>query len=403
MPTKTDRRNYILLVLVIFTSFVFFGISENIKGPAIPFMQAEFALSELEVGIMLAMNSLAYLLACSFTASLSRKIGLKATVCLGLIGMSAAGVGYLSCPNYLILIISSFVVFLGNGILEITLGVLCAKIFTKNTGTMMNLSHFFYGIASTLAPMAASYLITTTVIGWTLGWRGMYFIMLIGCVLPVIFAIRPRFPLVSSEDGEGRQMNLQEYLRDPVLVLIVLVLSCGVMAELSTGAWLVNYMQKARGMENSTAAMFLTLFFLMFSLSRLLLGGISEKVGYARWISIVTLFTATVIVAGLFIPGTTGAVLLSMAGLGVGTIYPTVMAILAKWYQFCIDSVMTITLTIMGIFSMVGNFAVGAITDGFCNVFGVVGGYRTGFLFIALCTLLCCIGAEALRKKLMKT
>jgi hypothetical protein len=33
--------------------------------------------------------------------------------------------------------------YLGNGMIEITLGVMAAVMFTKNTGTMLNLAHFF--------------------------------------------------------------------------------------------------------------------------------------------------------------------------------------------------------------------------------------------------------------------
>ena len=57
--------------------------------------------------------------------------------------------------NFMQLNASYFAMYLGNGMLEITLGLLAARTFTKNPATMMNLSHFFYGLSSVLAPMAA--------------------------------------------------------------------------------------------------------------------------------------------------------------------------------------------------------------------------------------------------------
>lgn len=88
----THKPNRIMLILVIWIGFLVFGFSENIKGPAIPRMQSDFSLDEAQVGTLLAFNSLGYLLACSFTAVLSRKIGLKAVSQLAFGSMILAGV-----------------------------------------------------------------------------------------------------------------------------------------------------------------------------------------------------------------------------------------------------------------------------------------------------------------------
>ena len=45
-----SNSNYIILVIAIFSGFLIFGFSENIKGPAIPRLQADFNLNELNIG-----------------------------------------------------------------------------------------------------------------------------------------------------------------------------------------------------------------------------------------------------------------------------------------------------------------------------------------------------------------
>ncbi|WP_338130444.1 MFS transporter [Cohnella ginsengisoli] len=84
--------NEIWLLSIVFGGFLVFGLSENVKGPAIPRMQLDFGLNEGQLGLMLAMNSLGYLVACTFTSYLADKVGIKATSIAAFVSMAAGGV-----------------------------------------------------------------------------------------------------------------------------------------------------------------------------------------------------------------------------------------------------------------------------------------------------------------------
>ena len=187
-------KDYTLHLATIFLGFIIFGISENIKGPAIPRIQFDFHLDEMQIGTLLSLNALGYLIACSFTALLTRKIGIKWVSMAAFGSMAVSGVLIFLSHSYPMFTASYFFMYIGNGMLEIGLAILAARIFVRNTGTMMNLSHFFYGISSTVAPMIASGLMTVTVFNYTLDWRGMYLAMLMLSVLPMIPALMSKFP-----------------------------------------------------------------------------------------------------------------------------------------------------------------------------------------------------------------
>ena len=193
----SSRTNYLLLLLVVFGGFLIFGFSENIKGPAIPRMQTDFGLNEGQLGLLLSLNSLGYLLACSFTSALSNKIGIKLTGIIAFVSMAASGVLMYISASYASLSASYFLLYIANGMLEIGLAIMAARIFTKNTGTMMNLSHFFYGLSSTVAPIFAASMMGWQFGGGELGWRGMYLIMLMLSLLPVIPSLFGRFRYLS--------------------------------------------------------------------------------------------------------------------------------------------------------------------------------------------------------------
>ncbi|MBN2980821.1 MFS transporter [Cohnella algarum] len=393
MLRDSSRTNYLLLLLVVFGGFLIFGFSENIKGPAIPRMQTDFGLNEGQLGLLLSLNSLGYLLACSFTSALSNKIGIKLTGIIAFVSMAASGVLMYISASYASLSASYFLLYIANGMLEIGLAIMAARIFTKNTGTMMNLSHFFYGLSSTVAPIFAASMMGWQFGGGELGWRGMYLIMLMLSLLPVIPSLFGRFP--EGDRGGEHRISVRGLLRDPIAWLIVAVLSFGVVSELAVGSWLVYFLEKAYGWDTGDASGMLSVFFLCFMLSRLLVGPITDKIGYTVSVMIFSAFSGLCSLAAIVI-GEKGAVLFAIAGIGIAPIYPTVMAMLSKRYAGGVDTAITFTVTLMGIASVVGNLLIGYIIEWVRQLFSARGtagsellGLQAGYGFIAVLALLC--------------
>ena len=401
---RSDRRNQLFLTLTIFVGFLIFGLSENVKGPAIPRIQMDFSLSDLQLGFLLGLNSLGYLLACFYTAGLARKIGMKIALLLGLGVMVISGVVIFLSPNYFVLTLGYFMLYIGNGMLEITLGLMCAKIFTKNTGAMMSLSHFFYGLSSCVAPLLATGLMALQ-LGPRSGWRVMYLITLCMSLIPMIPALLGK--LKKSREDKAAATGHGAYLQDRRAWLLIGILSFGVTCEMAISGWLANYAEKAHGISPTTAAAFLTAFFVCFTLSRLLLGPLIEKIGLAKSLLVFNGFAGSIILLGVLL-GKPGLFLLVAAGLGVAPLYPTVMALLAKLFASNIDSAMTVTLSLMGVLLVFSNFMIGGIVEGFTWLFRGLGdgataaGYSAGFVFIGLCCVAAFLISLALYRRMKK-
>ncbi|MBM7651085.1 MFS transporter [Neobacillus cucumis] len=391
---SVPKYNYYILLSIVFGGFLIFGLSENIKGPAIPIIQNELRLSQSQIGILLALNSLGYLIACSFTSLLSSKIGIKWTGIIAFLSMALAGfVIYLS-TNYGFLSTSFFFLYIGNGMLEIGLGIMAARIFTKNTGFMMNLSHFFYGLSSTVAPTIAASLMGWNIFGANLGWRGMYLLVLLLSLLPIIPSLIGKFPH-DTHDDDVETASYQSLIRDPVAWLIVAVLSFGVVSEMAVGSWLVQFLVDAYSWNIHDASKMLSMFFLFFMLARLFLGAVTDKIGYTLSIIIASAFSGVCSLAAI-LTGEKGAILFAISGVGIALIYPTVMAILAKRYPKGTGTAITFTVTLMGIASVIGNLLIGFIIDLVSKLFtsasGVeneVLGLQAGYGFIASLAILC--------------
>ncbi|OKP83543.1 MFS transporter [Paenibacillus helianthi] len=405
LHSASSKRNYTLQLLTVFIGYLIFGFSENIKGPAIPRIQSDLRLDEMQLGTLLSLNSLGYLLACTFTALLIRKIGIKAVSLLAFGSMAVSGVFIFLSHSYPALSGSFFLMYIGNGMLEIGLAVLGARIFVKNTGTMMNLSHFFYGLSSTVAPLISSGLMTVTVFGHMLDWRGVYLMILMLSMIPMIPAFLGKFPGDATRTED--RIPLSAISRDPVIWLLVAVLSFGVISELAVGGWLVNFLEKAYGWETPAAAGMLSAFFLCFTLARLVLGPLTDKIGFALSLIVFSAFSGICTFAAI-LWGEPGAVLFAIAGLGIAPIYPTVMALIADRYRNGSDTAITFVVTLIGVASVLGNYFIGAITEGIKKLFssgqeegiGLLRGLQAGYGFIGLCALLCSVSAYWLYRHL---
>lgn len=404
---KFYNKNYYILLTLVFTGYLVFGFSENIKGPAIPRIQVDFGLDEMQIGLLLALNSLGYLFACSFTGMLTRKFGIRFSNILAFGTMALSGVFIFLSVNYPTLSVSYFLMYIGNGILEIALGVLSAKVFTKNTGMMMNLAHFFYGLSSTIAPIVATRLMKMNALGRNFSWHEMYLVMLSLSVVPLVISLFPKFPEDDTQEEES--ISIKEYAKDPAAWMLVIILSFGVISEIAVGGWLVNFLEKVYKWDIKAASALLSAFFFTFTLSRLLLGPFTDKIGFTKSLIIFSGGAGFLTLMGIII-GQSAAILLALAGAGIAPIYPTVMALLSKRYSKNSSIAVSFTVTLMGIGNVIGNFLVGGIIELFKNIFtdiygvenGLIIGMKAGYAFVGICAMLCSISSVILYNFLKK-
>lgn len=283
--------------------------------------------------------------------------------------------------------------------LEIALAILGARIFVKNTGMMMNLSHFFYGASSTIAPLLATGVMSLTVFGHQLDWRGMYLVMLALCLLPIIAALRSTFP--GDDLPHEDRISLKMLTRDPALWMMVAILSFGVVSELAVGGWLVNFLEKAYAWDTVKASGMLSAFFLTFSLGRLLLGPLTDRIGFVLSLILFSAFSAVCTFAAIG-GGESLAFLFAVSGAGIAMIYPTVMAFIAKRYPKGSDTAITFTVTLMGVGSVIGNYVIGWVIEGVKAFYGqtteigLLRGLQAGYGFIGLCAAICAVSGVAL-------
>lgn len=386
-------------VAAVLAAFTFFGISENIKGPALPMIQQDLNITELQVGLLLSINSLGFLISCFLAAPLIRKLEAKAVLLISLAGMVLGGIAIFFSSNYTTFSLAFFAMYSTNGALEIVLSILAARMFTSNTVVMMSISHFCYGLGSTVAPIIASYLMGIPVGTQPMGWSGMYLIMLSLGLIPILLGALARFP--KAENGKAQALSMRDCAKNPVLWLLAIIIMTGVISELTAASWMVNLAEKAYGLPPIQAASLLSAYFLLFMLARLLLGPVIEKIGYTKSLIIFASISAVCSIGGL-LGGNKMLLLLPIAGLGIAPIYPTVMAYLPKLYPGRSDEAVNFIIIIWAIGTTVGNFIIGALTDALVQGMGLSIGLKLGYLTVGATAFICVLFSLALYRHLAK-
>jgi fucose permease len=371
-----------------------FGFLENIKGVSYPLIKTEFGVSYDEQGRMVSLLSFSYTFFCVAAGCILSRFGVKKVY---LLGFTFALLGLLSvffAPNFWVTAVCLFFVFSCFGLFEIGINGLASILFTKKAALFLNLLHFLYGIGAILGPKAAGILCGTEGISW----RHVYLFSIPLVLIFFIPAAMAKYP--GPEDGSSGENSPPEKsvsgspavpkisftgaLRTPMVWFFGVILGLMMSTEMATSNWGSLYFQDVYGMDPTTVgAGFVSGFFVMFTLSRLVSGFVIEKIGYIRSLVGAVLITGVIFIAG-FALGRTGIYVLPVVGFFIAILWPTVMAVAIGVFGISAPVMTSVVIAIGGLFN-----ALMQLFTGYINRYaGAAWGYRSCLLFTAALAVL---------------
>lgn len=317
------------LIALLFISMGFLGMVDSVRSVTMPLMKAEFGTDYSAQGMFMFFTSLTSVGAAFCGSIFVGRRGPKATVLASFLLMAACMVSVFFSPSFLFVTLSFMIYRVGYSFYNVGSNAMSAVIFAGKLAVMMNLFHGFYGLGSTIGPMFSRLCMQTL----GMGWRQVFLVILalmLGSFAALLFLKMPAAPPppVNSEDAPPPKaaMTLKGALREPMVWLFGLSLGFISMIEMAPSSWGIFYLQDVHGFDpTTTGATFLSLFFLLFSASRLLLGSLIEKVGYIRTL-VCCVVAALLIHAAAFIIGGSGVWLIPISGLPLALLWPTLIA-----------------------------------------------------------------------------
>jgi MFS family permease len=266
------RARYIVSGLSVLLISSFF---DNMRGPLVPLFAHELGLDYAKTSLFLVVGTFTAVAVTAFLIPLLARYGSRLiTIGLGFVGLGTIALSY-AVQGFVSLIVLAVL----SGATVAGGGAICNVLVMEGTdldrrSRIMCLLHAMYGVGSLIAPLVVSQLVSR---GFS--WPAVF------TTAAVPLAVLISGVAISLPRHDPKQIEEGTPLKWPsrLQALILFAFSIYVAGEVMTSMWMVTYLVEGKGLTVVTAAPYLTGFFLMMALTRLLCF-FSIKPENERWI-----------------------------------------------------------------------------------------------------------------------
>lgn len=316
---------FMLLLAIIYISFVSLGLPDSLLGSAWPTMVVELNTSLSYAGIVSLIISVGTIISSLLSDYLTRKLGTGLVTAISVLTTALSLLGFSLSSSFWMICIFAIPYGLGAGAVDAALNNYVALHYSSRH---MSWLHCFWGVGASISPYIMSFAIASD-----LGWRSGYSIVsIIQFVLTaVLFISLPLWKkkIVTDENGENYEapIGIKGALKIKGVKQILIAFLCFCAFETTAGLWASSYLVEYRGVSLETASMFGSLFYIGITLGRFICGFFADKIGDKNLIRIgvgVMLLGILMII----LPFKTNVVALCglvITGFGSAPVYPSII------------------------------------------------------------------------------
>ena len=372
LSAASNRKRTIFLYIIIYATMFLFGLVENVKGVSFPLIKSEYGVDYDSQGGLVSLTWFGYVFFCLAASLFMQRFGIKKSILAGYLLVGGGAIATLAAPTFWTAAAALLVVNAGFGFFEVGTNAMGTVVFTSKAALLMSLMHFFYGFGAILGPASAGVLTDTL----ALNWRQVYIVMLIPVGLVFLFILITRFNgRTTSEPDAARpaQITFFSALKMPIVWLFCLTLGFMEVIEFGAANWGGLYLKDVYGLDPRVAgASFVSLFYVLFTLSRLFSGLAIEKIGYLRSLFLALGCTILVYLVG-FLLGEQGIWILPVSGFFIAIMWPTMMAVAMHVFGADAPAVTSVIITVSGAINGLFQLVIG-LTNQYA---GEAWGYRS--------------------------
>lgn len=263
------KRNYFLVVLIMITFFVISFLT-NIIGPLVPEIIEDFDLSLTLVALLPFAFFIAYGVMSIPSGLLIEKYSDKKVMIAAFIVSFIGALLFALFPNYLVAVISLFLIGTGMAMLQVAINPLLREAGgEENFAFNSVLGQLFFGAASFLSPLAYSYLVLNlgsdetsnfllntleSVVPPDLPWVSLYWLFAVLSLIMVVVIAASPFPKVMRKADEkvGALETHLELMKNPMVWLFFLGIFAYVGSEQGVANWISEFLSTYHGYDPQT-------------------------------------------------------------------------------------------------------------------------------------------------------
>ena len=319
----------ILLLVVIYITFISLGLPDSLFGVAWPLAHVDFGLQEsfgsvYSVIIALCTGGVSF-----FAGPLIKKFGTGLVTAVSVV-MTAVGLLVISfSPNIYVMMLGSVISGLGAGAIDTGLN---NYVSLNYKAIHMNWLHCFWGVGVTISPLIMSVFLKDG--DWQAGYRTISYIQFgISLIVFASLVLWRKYDKKETEETtidtetkeSAEKITLKRILLTPGVITAIISLGFYCSLEFLMGTWGASFLINARGLSADKAAQMVSLYYGGIMLGRFISGIVSLKVNDRNLIrggAGVLLFGVIM----LAIPNTITLYIGMLAiGVGCGPIFPSTL------------------------------------------------------------------------------
>ncbi len=382
---KNNENTYMKLIPIMLCFFAMGFV--DLVGIASNYVKADLDLSDAQANIFPSLVFFWFLIFSVPTGMLMNRIGRKKTVLLSLLITLVSLLIPIFGDSYIIMLVSFSLLGIGNALMQTSLNPLLSTIVSgEKLASSLTFGQFVKAIASFLAPYIAGWGAIMAIPSFGLGWRVLFPIYLIICVLATILLGYTSFKEEKEEREPSTFSQCFALLGKPFVLLCFLGIMCHVGIDVGTNTTAPKILMERLNMTLADAGFATSLYFI-FRTAGCLLGAfilqkISSKAFFA--ISIICMLIAMI---GLFLFDSKTAIYICIALIGFGNsnVFPIIFSQAMLYMPNKKNEISG--LMIMGLFGgTIFPLAMGVASDAIGQV-GAVAVMTVGVLYLMFYTL----------------
>ena len=320
---------FILLVSIIYLSFISLGLPDSVLGSAWPSMFVEFGVPISYVGIISAIVSVSTIFSSFMSDRVTSRLGSSKTTCISIFLTAAALMGFSFSTNFWMLCIIAIPFGLGAGSVDAALNNYVALHFSAKH---MSWLHCMWGVGASIGPYIMGIALSTDK-GWN---KGYFYISIIQLV--IAFIVLMSLPIWKNQtktvspdkavDTEKKRtpLSFKEILSIPGAKSVMITFFCYCALECTAILWASSYLNFHRGIDADLAATFGSMFLLGITVGRAINGFVAMKLSDTTMIRIGEgIIFLGVIMIILPISDMVSLIGLVIMGVGCAPVYPSII------------------------------------------------------------------------------
>lgn len=311
------------------------GASTTLYGPSLVYIAGETGQPLANLGVLFVFHWAGFFFS-TFTANrIARRFEMRRGAMFGIALIALGVLGLIGLPFPLNLA-AVFLVGLGNGTCEVMFNRLVEVLAGDKPAEALTRLHSTWGVGAVAIPLVVA---GAVLMGWN--WRIAGLFVIAAALLDLFLVSRwHEFKMEHGDDAHWRALPWKS-----IAVFIALfAIYAGV--ETAVGAWATTFFATL-GQGAITGAIATSLFFLTFSLGRILLASSTDRLGFGRTVRLGTLGGA----AALCITFMSSVALLgfALAGIALSVVFTTLLAWAARRHPEIRAQMMSISIAAAGL------------------------------------------------------